>query len=344
MIDRSIINNNRDEIWTLDLIKYLLAILVIIRHCGQAYWSYDSLFVKIFTCSVSPVAVPLFFAISGFLLFRRTVSASVLKKQLFRIIKLYLLWSLVFSPIIVREAIRSKSIALWLLGFIKESLFGGAFYHLWFLPSLAVALFLTYILAKKIKYNRYLLLIGFILYVIGTIVDTYHFFPPYTDWKLYKEVFLTTRNGIFFGFLFVVIGKTVAQSQTFIRNMKTSLVGFFTIIGLMMLVVEGWFLCEVKYCSVVNMNFSSVILAPVILIIAIKASDRLFYANGKLLRNMSTVLFCCHPLVMYVVSILNKPFRLDPTASTIMSFAFSALFAYLFVKLAVKIKFLNHFM
>lgn len=331
------VEKNTINYWTLDFLKYFLAILVIIRHIGQSFFSSDSLFVKLFSCSISPIAVPTFFAVSGFLLFRKPVSASVLKKQLLRIIKLYLVWTLVFSPLIILNAIKSDSFTMWLLKFLKNFLFSGSYYHLWFLPSLAVAICLIFFISKKIKHNGILLMIGLFLYMIGTLVDTYHFISPFFEWELYKEFFLTTRNGLFFGFFFVAVGKTIAQNQTIIKKMKTRFLCVLIVIVLFMLGIEGWFLCEVNSCSVVNMNFSSIIIAPSLLIVAIKSSGRLCYSNGKQLRNMSTFLFCFHPLVIFVISYIKT----GSIASTFIVLILSIIIAYLFIRLMDRIHFLK---
>ena len=323
--------------WTLDLLKVLLAVVVILRHCGQQFYSPESLFVKIITCSISPIAVPTFFTISGFLLFRKEVSVNVLKRQAFRVIRLYLLWSLIYSPIIVRYAQKKESVSKLLISFLRKFFFGGAYYHLWFLPSLAVALCITYTLWKLVRNNNYLLLIALVLYVIGTIVDTYHFFSPYTDWKLYKDIFLTTRNGVFFGFFFVVIGKVIAEGQIVLE--KKSVIFCSLILGCILLILEGWFLCWANRYSVVNMNFSSIFISPSLLIIAIQTSKRFSYSNGKELRNMSTVLFCCHPWMMVVILLANRMMcQFNSMWSTIMTLILSATAAYVCVRLSKNYK------
>ncbi len=334
----------KNNYWTLDFLKYILAIVVVVRHCFQAYWSQDSLFVRVFTCSIPLVVIPTLFAISGFLLFRKEVSTSVLKKQEIRVIKLYLIWCLIYTPLIARNAIMSDSISSWLISFLKNFFFSGAYYHLWFLTSLVVALCLTYIFGKILKSNKYLLLLSLLLYVIGTMVDTYHFFPPFTDWHLYKDIFLTTRNGVFFGFLFVTIGKIIAQNLIKVERMKKIYITIGVIFGLLLLVVEVVFLCLINSYAVVNMNFSSVILAPMMLIIAIKMTGRFCYSNGKEIRDMSTVLFCCHPWVMSVVSIVRRVIFLSPVVSTIMALLFTIATAYVCVKLSKRFSILRNLM
>ena len=74
---------------------------MLLRHCGQIFFPSSSVFMGLMNV-LSPVAVPTFFAVSGFLFFRKERSTSDLWKYVWRVAKLYVIWTLIFLPLVIR--------------------------------------------------------------------------------------------------------------------------------------------------------------------------------------------------------------------------------------------------
>ena len=106
--------------------------------------------------TISTVGVTTFFIISGFLFFQKAVNEERLKKQIFRILKLYGVWIIAYFPINMYSYWKEEmSISQMVLDFIKKTIFSGSYYHLWYLPSLIIALYIVYVLGKSITTKEY---------------------------------------------------------------------------------------------------------------------------------------------------------------------------------------------
>lgn len=296
-MNKQIKNMRGGERNSLDLLKFVLAIIVVLRHCGQIYYSTDDIFVKIITNTISPIAVPIFFVISGYLFFMKKRTKLDLKRYMSRVLKLYGVWSLIYLPLVLIEMNNSGGFnALEGLKFIQKVFFAGTYYHLWYLPSLAVAIFLVYYISRKIS-NHMLIILGTLLYILGTLNNTYHLFSII----IYEKIFLTMRNGVFFGIFFIAIGKYIAEVNAEYLNKKLVLY-----LGIFLLFLEGYYLSWIQNINIVNMNFSSMILAPVIVSIVLQYTNGFRHINGRLLRNSSTFIYCVHPWCIYIIRIIGN--------------------------------------
>lgn len=291
-----------------------------------------SSFNVILTNTLSPLGVPTFFAISGFLFFSKEQTIKSWKRYVLRLAKLYGIWSLVYVPLIARNALKTGYFNL--IEMIQKIFFDGTYYHLWFLPSFIVAITLVFFLSRKLN-DRLLGLFCLLLYIIGTMVNSYSFLSELLVWNGYKAIFLTTRNGLFFGMLFIFIGKMIAQGYKPSKWMG--------ITGLIVLVLEGWCLSVVHQAPIVNMSFASVLLVPVILTTAIKTSEQFSFMNGKFWRSVSTILFCIHPYVIFVIGAVGRKLGLSSSILLIIAITLASLLsAMLIVKLSEKCTSLKH--
>lgn len=144
----------------LDVLKFLLAILILLRHCGQGLFEPSSIFMRIMNV-VSPLGVPTFFAVSGFLFFNKERNSNSLWKYVWRVSKLYLVWTIIYLPLIIRSYQKKGMLNVCgMLDFARQFLFSGSYYHLWFLPSLIVAIIFVYFISKKV--DNYKILRAFI--------------------------------------------------------------------------------------------------------------------------------------------------------------------------------------
>lgn len=219
----------------LDTLKFQLAILILLRHCGQGLFELNSKYMSIIINVVSPLGVPTFFAVSGFLFFNKVRNSNSICNYVWRVSKLYLVWTIIYLPLILHEYQKKDMLNVaGMLDFTQQFLFSGSYYHLWFLPSLIVAIIAVYFISKKID-NDKLLIISVILFAVGTLVDTYSFFSPVFTWKAYKAISLTTRNGLFFGIPYVAIGKFIADNKCEIKKGMIFL-------SMTVIILEGYYL------------------------------------------------------------------------------------------------------
>ena len=331
-MDKKVYRN--DGYASLDALKLLLAVIVVLRHAGQVWFDKGSVFYSIFTNFLSPVAVPVFFSISGFLFFSKDRTVNNLKKYIFRILRLYLVWCIIYSPFVVRSFIASDvefiSGIIWV---IKNSIFSGFYYHLWFLPALIFATIFVFLLDNRLK-SEYIVALGAILYILGTVINTYGIGINTELYRWYEEIFLTTRNGLFFGTFFVAIGKYTAERK---KEMSWNDWAFFSV-SCLLFILESYYLIIIKDATVVNMNISSMLIAPSLLILVICKFRDMCIAGHKVFRSSSTVVFCIHPFVIILVGFVSKLITLNEYGKVCILVATSIVFSAAICFLSNRIK------
>lgn len=342
------VNKNRGGGYdSLDILKISLAYLVMLRHIGQSYFGDFSVFRMIITNTISPIAVPIFFTISGFLFFRKMPDIKRLRMQINRILILYLVWSVIYLPWTIRGYMKSEvSLIDSCIDYIQNALFNGTSYQLWYLPALAFALATVYFLSRRFSTGK-MLVLSCILYFFGCMTDTYNFW--FSDIQklvdIYRTVFVTTRNGLFFGIIFVFIGKLIADYETRLKKYKelfTMILGV-AVIGL---AFESYFLIVIHNKTVINMNFMAVPLAAVVVALATLIGKRIQVRRAVMFRRMSTIIFCIHPWIMnaleFVFAHINFSFNVYMKAGIIIIIATTL--SYVLVKLRDRMNLLKYLM
>lgn len=87
----------------IDLLKFIMAVCVVAIHT-QPLYSIQSIVVQRLFDTITSLAVPYFFSVSGFLLFSKIdanilsrKSMEVCKKYLSRVLSLYVIWNIIYS-------------------------------------------------------------------------------------------------------------------------------------------------------------------------------------------------------------------------------------------------------
>ncbi len=196
--------------------QYVATVMVICVHCGPILVNPDyNHLVKGAFCRV---AVP-FFALSTayFVREKSRQQPEYFQKYLCSLVKNYLVWSVVFLPLGMQWLQQNLDLPLYLYpaALLVGVFYSGTCYHLWYIPALLLALWLGHFLVGKFPYK--VLLVGFGgLYLFGCM-ETYYGFLPEGGMKVvvdaYLQVFATTRNGLLFVSIFVVLGFLISDYQ-----------------------------------------------------------------------------------------------------------------------------------
>ena len=188
---------------TLSGIEYFrlaAAFLVVAIHCSPLT-TYSETADFILTRAVARVAVPFFFMVTGFFVLGRPEK---LRRFLKRTALLYLACILLYLPLNLYSGALS---GLTPVGALRELLFEGTFYHLWYFP----AVLLGAAIASLLMRTRAGLGIAAALYVLGLLGDSYWGLISGVPWlsDVYEVIFGLagyTRNGLFFAPLFLLLG------------------------------------------------------------------------------------------------------------------------------------------
>ena len=222
----------------LDLIRFIAALLVIFIHIfpeGSTTSSIgfdNSIPMALLVSSVYSIlrpAVPIFFIISSFLLFKR-INIDINNKWKYighfclRLLLLYLFWFIVGLPLNARDITGyvSNGDNYNLIRYIVLFFFKGAPRGFWFLVALALSVLITSLFNNK-KSLIILLVISGLLYVYGCFNSAYFGIFTLVDNPVSKSLFnvgnyLELSFSILQALLFVVLGKIFAIHDSFKIN------------------------------------------------------------------------------------------------------------------------------
>lgn len=294
---------------SLDIAKFISALLVIAIHCApfiEVNPSWNLFYVQV----VARLAVPFFFTASGWLLFRRINPAAkgqdptnrkAFSHYMKRIAKLYLVWSLLYLPLLALSWIQGGFDTNTLVRLLRDFLFNGTYYHLWFFPALLIGVPMVYWMYTT-WHKRRMLWCTLILYVIGMLINVYgsvlHSVPLLDPiLSLYESIFVTSRNGIFFAPLYLVLG---IYAQDFLEQPYRKQAAFAFIVSFACLCGEAWLL--VSWGVMHDLTSMYLTLAPTVFFLFIFILQLPITAKKRhvTLRNMSLLIYVSHIYFIYL--------------------------------------------
>jgi serine/alanine racemase len=201
----------------LDLLKFIVAILVIANHTGPLH-AYNANADDLISGVLTRIAVPIFFMTSGFFFFRKWTGEQAKDSKAWlgymkKIGVLYLIAILLYIPLNLYTGYFNENFTIY--SFFKDIVFDGTFYHLWYLPALVIGITISYFMYRKMSLTTMLAIVS-LLYVIGLFGDSYYGLiegvkgiRPIYDAMFF--VFDYTRNGLFYAPIYIVLGAYAAK-------------------------------------------------------------------------------------------------------------------------------------
>ena len=274
----------------IDIVKLLCAFMVCIIHIqpfsveviGIDSLRYLNFGLQQYLCRL---AVPFYFTAAGFLLFRKAddfiLRKSTVKGYCFKILRLLGTWTFL--------------------------LFVGGSGQLWYLGALVLAVVILNVLIKRKVSLLFLVIISLASFGVGLLGDSYYgIIEPLKDYFIpklfivgYETIFSTTRNGLFFGLVFVFLGALFAQRRIVI-NYVVAIIGL--IVSLAVMFVEAFLLKSYSHPKDCNMYVS---LLPVTFFLFYLAThlnlkNRSIYCS---LRIIGMLIFFLHLFVDFFVKL-----------------------------------------
>lgn len=219
-----------------DRFRLPAALLVVAIHTGPLL-SVSPLANDLLTDIWGRIAVPFFFAVSGWFLVPRLrrEGAAALGSFLKKTLLLYLLSALLYLPLnLYNHTLQDSGASL-----LRDIFFNGTFYHLWYFPALALGACIVCALVRGL--GKWAWLPAVLLYLIGLLGDSWYgltaALPPLR--ASYEGMFLCfdyTRNGLFSTPIFLLLGGWLAQRP---RRNRPGLYGAGLLASLALLTAEG---------------------------------------------------------------------------------------------------------
>lgn len=322
IMEKANIYGRKMEYAGFDIAKFIFAIFVVAIHVDPFSGCTNEWILRINNYLFS-LAVPFFFAMSGFLLFRKTVgeklSSEVVCKRirayLLRTVQLYLLWNLIYLPIsIYGYIINDMSFLKSLLFYIKDFLFLGEHYFswpFWYLLAVIYGLGLIYFFIRCHAPSWVIVLLGMICYRGADIVtysvqnkESFNGFSRIII-EFASHTFATGR--IFSSVLFLVIGMVIARNSWMHHVNLSVRLGLF----LSTLMIYMWH--PTGYIYMIGRPL--IVLFGIWALIGISFSDRPIYG---VFRKSSMVFYFTHMIFYFIWTL----FMQDTTADGMVTFFF----------------------
>lgn len=289
---------------SIDLAKFAAALLVVLLHLGPG--------LALFNQFISRLAVPFFLVCAGYFLFCKMPGGpddGRIRGYLFRVGRLYLLWTALYylALVILTPPYERESIAfltrpaevLW------RVLVDGSWSVLWYLVALLWAVALCWGCLRLGLSARGTVAVSSVFYLLGLLGQAY---APLLDripavaapLHAFVEALGGSRSGLFFGFFYVALGLALSRAKAQPRTrVLTGLA-----VSLAALLAEVLLLRRMTAAAGLEI-FPDFYLftAPaawflVSALLLVQAPSRPVH---RLLRSMSTLVYCSHILVWRAV-------------------------------------------
>ncbi len=252
----------------------------------------------ILTRIIARVGVPFFIMKTGFFLYKNDFKT--FKKSIIKLFKIYIIATIIYIPILIYN---HYFIENSILTIIKDFLFNGLFYHLWYFPNVIIGIILVYFLNKKLKFKT-TFIISIILYIIALFGDSYYYLINKTIINyFYDFIFLFfnyTKNGFLYVPIFLVLGGYIAKHE----DKKTSIIYIFIL--LIPMIIEGLIL---KHFNLQRHDSMYIFLPPLMYFLFNYLKD--FHKNLKFnYQKVTLIIYIIHPffIVVYrfIFGLFNK--------------------------------------
>ena len=203
----------------LDVAKWLCALLILFYHYFSEHGPIPGLLEE--SLSLYAVGVALFMIISGFLTYSKLEGKEYkdrkiyVFKQVKRIFKIYILWSIPYIIYTIYRWDFSELTVKFVFWEIQRWIFSQTFYTIWFMPALAIGLIVSFFVTEKFP-KAVSLGLAAVMYALGSIGLTYSFagdlIPGFETFMSFAGRWLGgTRGWLFFGFPLITMGKLAVE-------------------------------------------------------------------------------------------------------------------------------------
>ena len=295
----------KTEYRAIDFAKLIAAFLVVAIHIPP-FEELAPAFSHTFEQVICRLSVPFFFLCTGFFTAEKITDWGRMKSYLLHIIKMYLFWSFLYLPCIFVRFVKKEHTwqeNVWEL--LRRFFLIGSYIQLWYLLATVIAVLLLFLVKRFLKeQDGLLILFAISVYLVGLLGNSYRHIVIQNSVAAsvvrgYQDIFLTTRNGFFFGFPFVTMGYFFFKNREKIKRPgKKELFWFFlSLAGLFM--EETWL--TTRYG---DGSHDMYLLLPAVsgllffLVAGIPVSEKADW-SARRARSLSTDIFLLHMLIWF---------------------------------------------
>lgn len=241
----------KQKVNSINLMRVLCSYMIVALH-SHVFIEYNSNLNFIFGYVIPRIAVPFFFAISGYfftasLAKNKPVTMKYLKRMLFS----YTLWSIIyFSMQFLLAIIYNAPVGPLIKPMIINYFFFGSWYHFWYFPAIIFCVCITS-LFNRFKKLKHLAIISIFLYIIGVLGSAHYYLGiqiPVLNQLYTLSKFNAIRRVFLTGLPFFMVGYFLNQAKAFISKLNNK-----TSIFVLILLIIG-FIAEIAIIRVLNLQ------------------------------------------------------------------------------------------
>ena len=292
----------------IDYFRLFGVILSIANHTAMLS-SFSEIGDFVLTRVIARVVIPFFLMTSGFFLISRyNYNDEKLVSFVKKTAMIYGIAILIYIPINIYNGYFNMDNLF--PNIIKDIVFDGTLYHLWYLPASIVGAVIAWYLVRRLNYPR-ALIIAFGLYCIGVFGDSYYGISeqiPFLS-SLYNCIFQVTdytRNGVFYAPIFFVLAGLMADRRIRVKlTLKCSTLCFCVSFALML----GEAL-TLRHFGLQRHDSMYLFLLPCMFFL-FSAVLCFRGKRQKNLRTLSLIIYIIHPMMIIVIRFISKKFHIQ---------------------------------
>ena len=312
----------------IDIARFISSLFVVAIHYPPLHdYEWPNL---ILTHCIARLSVPFFFIVAGYYLFVGKPAEGMAQQCLYyakRMMRLYLLWTAVYLPIILLRIIPGstqplRSLAIW----IKECIFSTSYNHLWYVNASIVAALLVMVCMQARLSFTIILVIGGFLYLIGLLPQTYtgllyelRKIRAVNQLLIYtQKLILTTRNGLFEGFFCFSLGAWLSVKKG--KHLSATKRRFLLIVSALLFISEVIVLHLLHWDKEHDMYLFLVPVSAFGFLSVLQFGNETmpWRCNTKYFRKVSNIVFFIHPLIGILLQMI-MPSMVWPILFTLVS-------------------------
>lgn len=291
---------------SIDFLKLCMAIIVVAIHTHPEVSINNIRVESLIKCFYS-IAVPFFFVASGFLVWNKIWNANRdeklrrLKKWISKTARLYVAWTIIYLPFTIYGFyIDDVGLIKGVMIFLKNFIFVGENFlswPLWYLLGMLVASIMIYYMVKWNWTAKSMYLVG-VLFAILCVMINLLSSEGYAEsiLNIYFKLFKSTRNGLFEGLPYILIGVLIAEKG---------------VIGSKLILYISFVLSFILHMCGFSFAIFIVVYTVFSLVIQINIGQRSENSIFKNMRLTSTIVYFVHMIYVGLLSIFC-PIKIEP--------------------------------
>ncbi|MBB6451671.1 serine/alanine racemase [Salirhabdus euzebyi] len=281
----------------LDIFRVIAAFLVVAIHTSPLYTMNETADF-VLTRIIGRIAVPFFIMVTGYFLYTSIArrDKAYIKGFVLKIGAIYLISMILFLPINFYSGYMEENL-LW-GNLIKDILFDGTFYHLWYLPAMILGVLLVTSGIQRFGFTMSFL-VAILLYGMGLLGDSYYGLVQQTHilttfYDVIFTLFDYTRNGLFFVPIYLLLGMVISKSN---KRISTKHIVIGLVVSSVFLLIEGLLLNSLSWQRHDSMYILLVPCMYFLFLFLLQLPGK----NTKTLRNLSLIIYLIHPWMIVLV-------------------------------------------